>query len=431
MRLRGLAALTALGSAVAGVVVACGARTGLLVGTQGGEPGDAAVVADATTDGTTEGGGDAASESGVDAAVKAGIVTSSSPQDMSIEWVVFTGTSASGDCTADPCTIVGTPAITAVDRTATGAYTLHFATGTFTAAPACTCNTISRVEGAYTYASGQPFVVGSHNTPLSAFSFVTPDASGPADSQGSCICAGPHAPSPHGVTSSSTSDVRVEYAVFSGPSPGDDCSTDPCTIEATPALPAVNRMGTGAYKVQIADGAFSAPPACVCNTATRGSSLYTYASGSPPGASSYVFGTPGPGGVEDSQGSCICVGLDGTASTPQVTTSLPTGLRLESVDFSGTPAPFPGDCTADPCITSGTPAIAAVDRINVGAYQAHFADGGFSAPPACACTTIARGSGGFTYASGEPPILSLYGFDTQGPTGLEDSQGSCVCVGNR
>jgi hypothetical protein len=116
------------------------------------------------------------------------------------------------------------------------------------------------------------------------------------------------------------------------------------------------------------------------------------------------------------------------ASTPQVTTSLPAGLRLESMSFGG-PAP-PGDCDTDPCVISATPTIATVDRVDVGAYQAHLADGGFSAPPACACTVV-QGAGGFTYASGEPPSLALYGFDTQGPSALEDSQGSCLCTGNR
>jgi hypothetical protein len=188
-------------------------------------------------------------------------------------------------------------------------------------------------------------------------------------------------------------------------------------------------MGAGEYSLQIVDGAFSAPPACVCNTVSQGAGGYTYASGSAPGGSSFVFGTPGPVGAADSQGACICVGPHGPGSTPQVTTSLPAGLRLESMIFGG--PPFPGDCITDPCVITATPAIPVLDRVNVGAYQTHFADGGFSAPPACACSTIARGSGGFTYASGQPPLVSLYELVTQGPTGLEDSQGSCLCVGNR
>lgn len=421
MRFRRRAAMATLASVASGLVLACGARTGLFVGGGQGELGDSGIAVDSGSGSDAESDSGPGSDSGPEA-VEAGVVTSSSPQDLSIDFVVFTGSSASGDCVADPCTITGTPAITAVHRSAVGQYSLQLAAGAFTAPPACACNAISRIEGSYTYASGAA-------PTLTAFAFDTPDTAGPADSQGSCICVGPHAPSPPVVTSSSPSEIRVESVTFSGPSVDANCGSDPCTATSTPAITAVHRLGAGEYSVQFADGAFSAPPACVCNTVSQSNGGYTYASGSPPGGSTYVFGTPGPGGLADSQGSCICAGTFGPATKPQVTTSLPTGLRLESVAFAG--ASMPGDCTSDPCVIAGTPAILTVDRVNTGAYQANFVDGGFSAPPACACSSIARGSGGFTYSSGEPPIVSLYGFNTQGPTGLEDSQGSCICVGDR
>lgn len=81
--------------------------------------------------------------------------------------------------------------------------------------------------------------------------------------------AGSGAPDfPNGLTGSKTisttssSQLRIEFVNFGGPFPNTGCSSDPCTIaNQSGGISAVNRSGTGDYIVHFSPS-FAAVPAC-------------------------------------------------------------------------------------------------------------------------------------------------------------------------
>jgi hypothetical protein len=100
-----------------------------------------------------------------------------------VEYVRFYGPAGtdSGNCTTDPCDSDGSAGVSRVHRGGVGAYTLEFASGVFSRAPACVCNAVAQGND-YVFASGLP-------PSISEYAFLTKvAANSPADSQGSCVC---------------------------------------------------------------------------------------------------------------------------------------------------------------------------------------------------------------------------------------------------
>lgn len=66
--------------------------------------------------------------------------------------------------------------------------------------------------------------------------------------------------------------VRIE---FGGASPGDSCTSDPCTIQLQTGswATAVNTQSNGGFLIHVTSGFFTEKPTCVCNAIETGVGL--------------------------------------------------------------------------------------------------------------------------------------------------------------
>lgn len=118
-----------------------------------------------------------------------GSVTSSSAGQEHVERVYFGGSSEPSNCTSDPCTLYSnTPGVTAVNRNATGTYTINFASGTFSGTPSCSggLKAISTANTAFSIEESP----APSSTAVKFVSLRTTNAA--ADSFGMVTCQGPH-----------------------------------------------------------------------------------------------------------------------------------------------------------------------------------------------------------------------------------------------